>query len=713
MDKAAKFLLISLIMVILWLQVQLKNSSAQVIAGKKNIWVGELWTTDEDIPNGGWEISWAWPGNHWRRISESENHLMNATMRGCGIVYGMKNWKDWNNKAYPVVVGGVNPNLLNNPPGGRFGGLNHEFKLILRQPPPTLVVDGEVQAPRQSYDAIDPKLVCDAMLLIRWSFDTGITCEQRYYAYAGYPYDSFMYVDFRVKNTGNVNRNEATIELKNQVLNGLCLSYAIRPFVSIEGAQEYQTGYEHYNDDWVQYYGKNYAQYVGSGTPARPAGNPAADSLRVFYVWDGDNKNTPEDDTGDPDKNVFYVEQSTGMGKLLSYQYYGMGFLHVDKSPSDTTNDLSQPFAATWRPGTVSFPSADEAYKFYYRGGIMPSPQELGFTNPYDPVNVSQPISQITIGPYDMPFSSDIHFSMLFCVNGINHDLANSVGLDWWTQWKGGRGISDDEKNRIIATGKDSLFKYYSRAMRRYFRNQEQGRNPYEVPDPPPAPSLTVTASEKSVLLDWTDVSSVPDQDSGINDFAGYRVYRAQGRNDTTFQKIWECGGKSGNAVTNHYVDDSVQRGFAYYYYVTAYDDGTQNWDQPGRSLESGKYWNMMLRAKPVHPFMSKSQVPHLDNIKVVPNPYNDKSSRLNWPGEENKLLFINLPLQCTIKIFTVTGDLVKTLHHHDNTTEEAWNQVSDDNQLIFSGVYIFVVESSIGKKVGKFVVERTSKVKE
>jgi len=93
-----------------------------------------------------------------------------------------------------------------------------------------------------------------------------------------------------------------------------------------------------------------------------------------------------------------------------------------------------------------------------------------------------------------------------------------------------------------------------------------------------------------------------------------------------------------------------------------------------------------------------------------VPNPYHDQSVRFNWPGEENKLLFINVPLKCTIKVYTASGDLVKTLWHDSNQTECAWNQVTDSNQLIYSGVYFYIVESDIGRQTGKFVVVRSSK---
>ncbi|MBN1352773.1 T9SS type A sorting domain-containing protein [candidate division KSB1 bacterium] len=683
--------------------------------GKKQLQVGELWQEDEHIPTGGWEKTFIWPGNHWRRSDPSENILTNGTARDCGLSFGLKDWTDWKNNFYSVIVGGVHNTHLVHPIGGRFGAVNHTFLLYVRQPPPTLIVDGELQPPRQAYDELDPNLVCDASLLIRWSQDVGLTCQQTYYAYAAYPFDSYMFLDFIITNSGNVNRNEATVELKNQVLHDVCFNFMVQPLVTFEGGrQSPHTGTENSCDDWVEYYGENYLDYLGAGTPVDPAGDPNADSLRIFFVWDGDNNKSPgRDDTGEPDFNEGFQEQTPGMGRLLSSQYLGFGVLHADKAHDDESNDLSQPISTVWRPGDNRFSSCDEAYDYFFTERHMKSPQEMGYTEPNDPVHVARPNPYVGIGPYEMPFGSDIHFNFLVAVNGLNHDMCNSVGLSWWTQWKGGSGFSDEEKNWWCATSRDSLFKYFGQATKRYFRNIENGRHPYDAPEAPIAPDLTVTAGEKSVILEWSDVSDIPDHDTGVIDFAGYRVYRSLSRNDTTFQMIWECGGESGNPIVTRFVDENVQRGFAYYYYVSAYDDGTQNWEQPGRSLESGKYWNMMLKNRPVHPFMSSKPVPDLDNIKVVPNPYNDKSVKYNWPGEENKLLFINIPLKCTLKIFTLTGDLVKTIEHDDGTTEQAWNQVSDDNQLIYSGVYIYHIQSDMGNRVGKFVVIRSSRIED
>ncbi len=100
-----------------------------------------------------------------------------------------------------------------------------------------------------------------------------------------------------------------------------------------------------------------------------------------------------------------------------------------------------------------------------------------------------------------------------------------------------------------------------------------------------------------------------------------------------------------------------------------------------------------------------------LSRIKVVPNPYvvynlaEQASSRADRFTHE--LRFTHLPARCTIKIFTLRGDLVKTIHHESNTIGEArWNLLSDENLEISYGVYIYTVTTPEGdKKIGKFSV--------
>ena len=100
-------------------------------------------------------------------------------------------------------------------------------------------------------------------------------------------------------------------------------------------------------------------------------------------------------------------------------------------------------------------------------------------------------------------------------------------------------------------------------------------------------------------------------------------------------------------------------------------------------------------------------------NVKVVPNPFIIGSG---WQTRyiERRLKFVNLPDKCTIRIFNLNGELVRSLKHNETSLngvsndlggDEWWNCLGDFNQLVSSGVYIFHVQSDVGEQVGKFVI--------
>ncbi|MFL2983011.1 MAG: hypothetical protein ACJZ12_01300 [Candidatus Neomarinimicrobiota bacterium] len=103
----------------------------------------------------------------------------------------------------------------------------------------------------------------------------------------------------------------------------------------------------------------------------------------------------------------------------------------------------------------------------------------------------------------------------------------------------------------------------------------------------------------------------------------------------------------------------------------------------------------------------------HLENIAVVPNPYVVAAS---WEPRHQyssgrgprKIDFINLPNECTIKIFTLSGYLVTTLHHNDvyENGSASWNLLSKDNLEISYGVYLYHIDApGYGEHTGKFAV--------
>ena len=93
-----------------------------------------------------------------------------------------------------------------------------------------------------------------------------------------------------------------------------------------------------------------------------------------------------------------------------------------------------------------------------------------------------------------------------------------------------------------------------------------------------------------------------------------------------------------------------------------------------------------------------------LSEIKVVPNPY---IAHAVWETREGirKIQFTHLPDVCTIRIYTLAGDLVKTIQHDNGTGTEDWNMLSLNQQGITTGVYFYHVQSKYGEKMGKFAV--------
>ena len=78
-----------------------------------------------------------------------------------------------------------------------------------------------------------------------------------------------------------------------------------------------------------------------------------------------------------------------------------------------------------------------------------------------------------------------------------------------------------------------------------------------------------------------------------------------------------------------------------------------------------------------------------MKTIRVVPNPYNIKAKDLQYPGEPDKIMFLNIPGYCTIRIYTERGDLIETIEHSDGSGDEAWNSITSSRQVVVSGVYV------------------------
>lgn len=274
----------------------------------------------------------------------------------------------------------------------------------------------------------------------------------------------------------------------------------------------------------------------------------------------------------------------------------------------------------------------------------------------------------------------------------------------------------------------------------------------YILPEPPPVPNMVVRVEDQSVSIYWQkNAESFIDPISHEKDFEGYRIYSArktQNESDAEFSLLGEfdlpgndIGYNTGfkpieivneagqpdsvaiNGAYYHYkfVNTGVQNGWLNYYAVTAFDRG--NPESNLASLES----TINSNRKYVYPGITavKPGEEWTDNPSVYPNPYRGQAAWDGYSNRESMIWFQNLPLQAEIRIFTLAGDLVKVIKHDENYRgqnirnidhlinpqmsggEHAWDLITEYDQAIASGLYLFTVENLENNKIkeGKFLI--------
>ncbi len=111
-----------------------------------------------------------------------------------------------------------------------------------------------------------------------------------------------------------------------------------------------------------------------------------------------------------------------------------------------------------------------------------------------------------------------------------------------------------------------------------------------------------------------------------------------------------------------------------------------------------------------------------LGDVRVVPNPYRGASAfevanPFPTGRGERQIRFVNLPPRATIRIFTVSGRLVKTLELNEGTNEGftagqllggslPWDLLNEDRLEVAYGMYLYHVEApNVGETTGTFAL--------
>ncbi len=625
-----------------------------------------------------------------------------------GFQLGAKDWTTPDGDVVPYKItgapsGSADEDNIIMPLPDEDGITIHKY---VRYTPPNITVDGfrlDPPFPRDG-DAVAPEKIpgtADVMVESWARTSMGLTLHQKVLAWSQKNHDDYIIYDWTFTNTGNIDLDDE-IELPDQTLNDLYFFRIVN------------TGPDR---RWLSAYGQM-----------------PEDTLRLSYQYPYWRRGVDHDNYGNP---------NLGSGFLRNPEWMGEAVLHADVSATDKSDNFDQPHMTGPQTAEVQFikyaesgigTSDEERRKLYQvmeegfepfdgtpyidgrRAGthhVIPM-DEQGYLYPRNlPWYVWLAANHYAVGPYQLEPGDSIRIVFATVMGSISRQQGWDIGRAWLDgslTWDGDDNLPppaedvyadhpdwtevDKAKDHWVSTGKDSLFRNTANA-------QWNVQNNYNVPIPPPAPSIEVRSLPDRINISWGNESEEAD------DFAGYKVYRAIGTPDTTWQLLETFEGNS----THSYDDEDAIRGQAYYYYVSAYDDGSNAPGVNGTSqvLESGEFMNRTTRAAHL------TRPPKtISDVRVVPNPYNINSTDFQFTGEPNKIMFMNLPPECTIRIYTESGDLVKTLNHTDGSGDEPWGDLPQEHsatrssQIITSGIYLAHVETPDGNStVVKFVVVR------
>ncbi|HRP02572.1 MAG TPA: hypothetical protein PLE30_07995 [Candidatus Kapabacteria bacterium] len=98
-----------------------------------------------------------------------------------------------------------------------------------------------------------------------------------------------------------------------------------------------------------------------------------------------------------------------------------------------------------------------------------------------------------------------------------------------------------------------------------------------------------------------------------------------------------------------------------------------------------------------------------LDGVQVVPNPYYITHQGIKSPYD-TKIYFTKLPKKCTIEIYTIAGDLIKTLQHDeynndgeaDRNAVQVWDLLSKNESRVQSQAFVAVISTPNGAQTVK-----------
>lgn len=678
--------LISLLFVLL--------SSTEVKAQFTNVWMsaGSLHSWYSEI---GSELEEAFVrqqqyGMQWPAIYKSQD--MQAAR---GFWIGAKDFNDENGNQFPykvVTIGPRNPMF--------YAAYPVKMELVSKFDAPIVTVDGNLTYEKSvTIDRVEDTLKADRMIINVVNTQLGVTMERKIYQFSQQYHDNYIVYEYTFTNTGNTDA-DPEIELPNNTIKDMYVFWTYRN--AVNASTRFVIGN---STGW----GKN-TMNDARGDGVKP--DPAGEQFRCQFSWHGytGEKDVSYDNIGGPiwalSSNALRFNASDDtIGRLGATQFIGVVTLHADKSATDKSDDPAQPSHTSYldsdedkflggRDNAFNIGRMTVQYEFMANTGHM-NPRHADLVEPSGDFAQQRTNPNLGntggfsfnngYGPYTLGPGESIRIVMVEGADGLSRAEQIRVGRLFKTG-----GITALDKDRIVIdSGRVKLFQTFQRAT----DNFNSGWN---IPQPPrPPKSFEVQGLGDRISLTWSVEPSDP------NPPTGFRIYRALGDYFRDYNLIAELP-----ADARSFDDVTAIRGFSYFYYITAVGA-----DQPGGpgtpagKLESSRYYTQTY--EPVT--LKRPPEKGLSNIRIVPNPYViDSDFRYYGRYDDDKISFFNLPTNCTIKIYTELGELIKTIEHK-GSGDNYWYNVTSSNQIISSGIYIAVfTDNDTGEsKIEKFAIIR------
>ncbi len=415
----------------------------------------------------------------------------------------------------------------------------------------------------------------------------------------------------------------------------------------------------------------------------------------VHNGW-GDSEDRADDMVGyDSSRALLYAIDSTSIGgydwdvgdfwqqegELRAPGYAGISLLYADPA----SNGKKQPATVFYaqllgNSSHFTLSSSSETQLYDILSGRDKSLQ----LNSRKPI---VPFMLLGCGPYTIQPHDSVKIVMVEAVNGVPLEKT-FTDLEHYR-----------DTQKILPAGLDSLKNSVDRARKLFNEN-------YHLPSvPPPSPKIEIIPNPvtQTITLSWDPLEqNWVNPISGKSDIKEYIIYRSEHSfagpyvkvrrrtqirvNESSDREKWF------KADLNKWVyEDKVGLGVSYFYAVTTRDSaGRESW-LTNRNEEA-------VRA-------TRNPAENTLHVNVFPNPFREVSG-FPTTGDENLIIWTNLPSVCDIKIYTSSGELVRTLHHNNpDSGEEVWDQLTDSRQRTAPGIYFWTVKSDVGSAKGSLLL--------